>query len=41
MRAALQDLDWEGKLASMETEQKCKLTAKYIPMGNKFKRLKK
>ena len=48
MRAALQDLDWEGILALMSTEQKweffkktlCKLTAKYIPMGNTFKRLK-
>ena len=48
MRAALQDLDWGGILASRNTEQKCEflkktvwdLTAKYIPMGNKFKRLK-
>ena len=48
MRAALQDLDREGILALMNTEQKweffkktvCQLTTKYIPMGNKFKRLK-
>ena len=48
MRAALQDLDWEGILASMSTEQKWEffkktvwdLTAKFIPMGNKFKGLK-
>ena len=48
MRAAPQDLDWKGILASMGTEQKweifkktlCKLIAKYIPMDNTFKRLK-
>ena len=37
-------LDWEGILASMDTEQKweffkknvCEHTAKYIPIGNTF-----
>ena len=46
MRDALQD--WERISASMGTEPKweflkktvCEFTAKYIPMGNKFKRLK-
>ena len=41
-------LDWEGILAPMNTEQKWEffkktvyeLTTKYVPMGNKFKRLK-
>ncbi|CAI9554144.1 unnamed protein product [Staurois parvus] len=48
LRAAVRDIDWERILALMNTEQKweffkttvCEHTAKYISMGNKFKRLK-